>query len=830
MKLFFGVVLFSASYLFSTGYDWNVDMDGNWTDPSNWNIGTGYPGSSGTCCDTATFPNILSMPVTITLDMDISNCANISFASDQDYEITGSHTFNFTPFFNELSSGSGMGNHTVNCMSITLPGTSLTSSCTTAGTTLTIASPISETSAGASISIGGQNGVVVLSGMNSYTGGTTVAGSGGPMAAGSLSVSSGANLADGTGGGLTLQSAGIQINGTSFTYGDPVKINDIGAGSPTITVNSGSSATFNGVISEISMGTELSVPGSGTLTLAGANTYTGPTTVSGGELVVNGSLQSATTTVNGGATLKGIGTLQAVVVESGGTIAAGNSIGNMTMMSFSPSAGANTQVEINPTTSSTYTIMNNADLNGNIVVVQDGSAGSYPSSMSYTFLTAGSITTGSSFSGVQGGLPGFTFTLVQDATSVTLEYSSASPFPIISKISLAGLSGNPKKFAKYLNDSAPNSPATLALAQLSGAALKNALNSASPARNAFGTYITQNIMFGVSQLVSSHLIDQRFFHTTRNQQPSVASLFADNDDTHLTADAGDCCNPERMIPDPCDKYSVWLDGFGEYSHLKAQDQNPSFNAYSGAAMMGFDFYGADHNLFGLGAGYAYTHLIESSDAGREKINYYFANLYDTVYYSRGYLEFGAWGVYNQIHNYRNISFPGFKATASATIHSWQLVPHFGFGVSSKKYCWGNFEPFAQFDCAVNWQQSFKEHGAGFFDMSQKARTSELLRSEAGFRFYESRETCWGAWMIMEKISYVNLQTFNTGDVTSAIVGASSFFTLENLRGTQNLGSAGLEFLWRFGKRKPVTFSLVYDGEWGGRYMSHEGMIKLVKDF
>src|SRR5258708_32943973 len=57
--------------------------------------------------------------------------------------------------------------------------------------------------------------------------------------------------------------------------------------------------------------------GSGTLTLAGANTYTGPTLVNGGILNVTGSLVSAVT-VNAGGMLTGNGTIGGLDVGSGG--------------------------------------------------------------------------------------------------------------------------------------------------------------------------------------------------------------------------------------------------------------------------------------------------------------------------------------------------------------------------------------------------------------------------------------------------------------------------------------------------------------------------------
>jgi uncharacterized protein with beta-barrel porin domain len=284
-----------------------------------------------------------------------------------------------------------------------------------------------------------------------------------------------------------------------------------------------------------------------------------------------------------------------------------------------------------------------------------------------------------------------------------------------------------------------------------------------------------------------------------------------------------------ILPPNCDKYSFWVGALGEYSHQKSQDRNPEFNFLTGGALAGFDYYGTGHNLFGFSGGYAYTSLTEENDAGHGTINYYFGSIYDTVYYPNWYLELAVWGVRNETHNYRHISFPGFDATASATIRSWQLVPHLGIGYHTQ-YCWGDFEPFAQADCALSWQESFQEHGAGAFNMNQQSQTSQFLRSEAGFRFYESHETNWGAWMIMEKISYVYKKPFNTGQVAASIVGTSALFSVESFQGVQNLGCAGLEFLWRLGDRKRATFSLAYNGEMGSRYMSHEWMGRLMKDF
>jgi autotransporter-associated beta strand protein len=93
----------------------------------------------------------------------------------------------------------------------------------------------------------------------------------------------------------------------------------------------------------------LSKSGSGTLTLAGANTYASTTTVSGGTLLVNGATAAASAvTVSGGATLGGTGVINgAVTLQFNATLAPGASIGKLTVNNaMTLQAGSITRLEI----------------------------------------------------------------------------------------------------------------------------------------------------------------------------------------------------------------------------------------------------------------------------------------------------------------------------------------------------------------------------------------------------------------------------------------------------------------------------------------------------
>lgn len=89
--------------------------------------------------------------------------------------------------------------------------------------------------------------------------------------------------------------------------------------------------------------------GSGTLTLAGANTYVGPTIISDGRLLVNGSIISDSTVMSDG-TLGGTGQVGRVLVKNGGTLAPGNSPGTLFASgSVVQEAGSNLAIEIDGT-------------------------------------------------------------------------------------------------------------------------------------------------------------------------------------------------------------------------------------------------------------------------------------------------------------------------------------------------------------------------------------------------------------------------------------------------------------------------------------------------
>lgn len=153
-------------------------------------------------------------------------------------------------------------------------------------------------------------GTLVLTGNNTYTGGTVIR-------QGTLQFSSDANLGDAS-GGLTLDNGTLRNTVTMSTVRG-VTLTAAGG-----TFETAADLTLSGVIGGAGGFTKT---GSGALILSGNNAYAGATTVSAGSLIVNGDQTAATgaTAIGSGATLGGRGIVGGdVTIADGATLSPGD--------------------------------------------------------------------------------------------------------------------------------------------------------------------------------------------------------------------------------------------------------------------------------------------------------------------------------------------------------------------------------------------------------------------------------------------------------------------------------------------------------------------------
>ena len=289
-------------------------------------------------------------------------------------------------------------------------------------------------------------GRTVLTGNNTYTGGTTILPS-------VLQLGNG-----GTGGSIV---------GSVLNFG-------------TLAINRSDTYTFDGTI--FGNG-QFQQDGPGTTILTAANTYTGATTVNAGTLIVNGSIANSPVTVNSGAMLAGTGTVGATTIMSGGTFAPGNSPGTMTVQgNLAFQSDAIYLVQVTPSLASSANVVagGSAALAGTVQAAF--APGSYVT-RNYTILSAAGGLGGTTFNALTtSNLPaGFSANLSYGATDVTLNLTAN--LGGTGALGTSGLSINQKNVASSLNSFFNNGgalpPGFVTIFGLTGGALGNALSSLS---------------------------------------------------------------------------------------------------------------------------------------------------------------------------------------------------------------------------------------------------------------------------------------------------------------------------------------------------------------
>ena len=254
---------------------WNVNSNGLWGTPSNWTAG-----EPNAATDAAIFGSAITAPRTVQLNAD-KTIGGVTFDNAvASYTIAPSST-------QTLTIGDGSGTKVVQVLSGTHSITagivmaSTMQADVAAGQKLTLAGVLS---GGGSLTKT-QDGTLVLSTSNGYTGSTSLNAGITEFVAGALG--NGSSLA--LGGGATLKYAAGNTEDIS------TKTVTIGSGGATLDIGGNDVSLANSIGNYGAGG--LTKTGSGTLTLDGYNTYTGQTTISSGwvSVAADASLGDPTT-------------------------------------------------------------------------------------------------------------------------------------------------------------------------------------------------------------------------------------------------------------------------------------------------------------------------------------------------------------------------------------------------------------------------------------------------------------------------------------------------------------------------------------------------------
>ncbi|MFC7398264.1 autotransporter domain-containing protein [Chelatococcus sp. GCM10030263] len=466
--------------------------------------------------------------------------------------------------------------------------------------------------------------------------------------------------------GGTLISQGTLIgSATSFGSGG---IGNFGA----LVIDQPTDATFGNAINETGSFTKR---GAGSLNLTGGGTLSGATTVEAGRLSVNGSLANSAVTVLSGATLGGSGTVGATTIQSGATIAPGNSIGTLTVngnLVLAP--GSTYEVEIaGGGASDRIATTGSATVTGSQVgVTALDPQTSYINGQRYTIITAAGGVNGTVAGAVSRSafldlavehLPNQVDLVIAVKGSDPGPGPAPTPTPPPAVFQTVAQTGNQFSTALALN-TLPQVGGTLALYN---SLLMLDAGSARQAFNALSGEIyasAQGVMLDDSRYIREAVGDRLRQGLTPEAGPLAALAPAGPALAYAPAPVikGPLGKDEAQVPAVlAPAYALWGEGFGAWGRRGSDGNASGLDTSVGGFVLGADAPVGEAFRVGVAGGYSRT-SIDGNAGSSADLDTYYAALYGGGQWGPLGVRLGAAYSWHDLDATRAVVFPGFGET------------------------------------------------------------------------------------------------------------------------------------------------------------------------
>ncbi|MBS0222486.1 MAG: autotransporter domain-containing protein [Proteobacteria bacterium] len=620
------------------------------------------------------------------------------------------------------------------------------------------------TGSGSLIKIGAEK--LVLSGVNTYTGGTTVQ-------AGTLQGST-ASLQ----GNIQNNSALIFSQDFDGTYGG-----NITSGGPrtTLTKRGGGKVNLTGTVDA------------------------GLTTLWEGGLAVNGRL-SGNVLLNGGV-MSGVGNITGDITQNGGEIAPGNSIGNLTINGNLTVNRGTFEFEISPSSSDRITIVgagHRASLTaGTLQVVAQ--PGTYVPNTRYTIVSApaGGI---ASFGDLTGGVGFLTPTLSYDTSNL---YLTLVLLP--DAFRSAGQTANQQAIGGALDSIAAGGDVgglVTAMANVPTVQGAQALQALSP--EPYADFGTLNVRAA-----------QLFMNAVGQQLASGRGLVATGGTSVALAQPCEvACDADAPSSRPL---RAWIAGIGGAGSIPG-DGNASGLTYNfGGTAVGIDYRLDPRFLVGIAAGYSHGTQWAGGFQGNGTADTFSAALYGS--YTEGRLYVDALAGYAHADNRltRPVAIPGFapqvaSGRTSADQVLGQLEAGYSFGLYAPAKA--TLTPFARLQVASASQAGFTESGVSPFNLAVSPQNTTSARSTLGVDLAGAIEVGARSPLALKlRLGWTHEYADTARPITAAFASASTnAFTVLGVPPPRDSALVGLTA--SLAVSQSTSLYLGYDGELGGGADNH----------
>jgi fibronectin-binding autotransporter adhesin len=623
------------------------------------------------------------------------------------------------------------------------------------------------------------DGALVLSGNNSYSGGTT-------LDAGSLNV--GNNNALGS-GGLTINGGNFQPKeftsvsvsntitiGGNFAIGGNSSLTlngtvDLGGATRTITVNNTADTALAGIISN--GGLSINNTGGAYLILSGANTYTGTTAVAAGTLNLSatGRITSnlnnwATTSVNGNlfgdvtnnanAILQGTGTITGNLNNSG-TVSPGNSVGTLNVSgSFTQTAGGVLEVEIASAASYDKVAVTGAPgtatVAGTLKPVLLGVYTPAPNTLLTGIITATSGVTGT-FSTIDSALAcqvlyyadriDLLLNLLAPSVDQKTVFNYAVPsFP---------LTGNQRNIGIMFNavkDSASGDLGSVLdiIRQLpGGAAVANAYQQISPDKGSAMPAMSLAGSMTQWRSLTNRLNYLRWSDGEGGSGPTYSIGGSGKLDLSYSSLSGvmlayNGANLRDLFSGGLEKgsanrgsrWGVYTDFVGTMGNLSSSVNQTGYTYNIFGFNSGVDCRLQDNLIIGVGSGYYHTATNFSGSGGSAEVNSIPFYAYG-LYYPSSFYAMGSVGYTLNLYGLnRNLNFGSLNRVAESSVNGNQfnISGETGYDFHLRGFI---LAPAASLYYSKTWVGSYTEQGADSLNLKVGAQTADSLQSGVGVR-------------------------------------------------------------------------------------------------
>ncbi|GCE91473.1 hypothetical protein MSKU15_3074 [Komagataeibacter diospyri] len=619
-------------------------------------------------------------------------------------------------------------------------------------------------------------GNMTLSGVNSYTGGTT-------LAAGVLTVANASALS--TGALNMAQGTALNFGADGLVLANAVVLN----GDPTVNVTSGQD-TLSGVLSDGTSPGDLVKTGAGTLVLSGDSTYSGGTEIADGTLEVDGSIVSPVV-ADAGTTLAGTGTVGDTTIASGATLSPGNggdAMGTMTVRgNLTMATGSNYVVNLSEDGAhDLVSVQGKATLEGGTVhgIAADGG---WSTNVRYTILSATDGVTGK-FSSVTSNLAFLTPTLTYDADDVYLL-----------------LGRNTVSFAS-VGDTRNERAVGGAMDTVSGGSLYNALvqTDATTARHALNGLSGELHASARTALIQdSYYIRDAAIERLRGadcERGAASGMKTASTNGQRTDGA---CRSEHA--------ALWMQAYGSFGH-NAGDGNASGMGHSvGGFVLGADapvlgwhvggLIGYGHSTFDSAGVSSYGHSSNVSLGG-----------YAGTHWGRLALRMGATYTWDMLSMTRNVRFTGFSDRLSSRYNGGtaQAFGDLGYRLDAGPV---GIEPFADIAYVNLHTDRFAEHG-GSAALVGRAIDTGVTYSTFGARFSSSFHAGGVVLMPNAMLGYRHAFGLTTPTSREAFMSGGNAFEVAGVPLAQD--TAVIKLGLRAKLSRVLDIGLSYIGQYGRR--------------